>query len=81
MNMADYITYHNEFDYIAGDDRSKVFEIFPKVFKDDRGSFSEVMKTVHELNAPIPDWFTNQAWIMQINRSVSKGGTVRGCHA
>ena len=76
-----YITYHNEFDCILGDDTSKVFEITPKVFKDSRGSFSEVLKDMLNTSEPIPAWLSNQNWIKQINRSVSYGRTIRGCHA
>lgn len=53
-----------------------VFQIFPDVFGDDRGNFSEVLKQ--------DDFDADQlgtSWIKQINRSVSKGGTIRGCHA
>ena len=78
--MADYIKYHDEFGCISGDDASRVFEIFPKVFKDGRGSFSEVMKQTSDDNG-VPEWFKNQSWIKQVNRSVSSEGTVRGCHA
>lgn len=78
--MAEYITYHDEFGCIAGDDTSRVFEIAPKVFKDTRGSFSEVLKEQNE-NDQVPSWFKTQSWIKQVNRSVSSEGTIRGCHA
>lgn len=61
-----------------------VFEIEPKVFNDDRGCFSEVMKYQEDTcNMPLEAICisTNISWIKQINRSVSKGCTIRGCHA
>ena len=38
------IRYHDEFDDMNGREKSEVFEIFPKVFKDGRGFFVEVAK-------------------------------------
>ena len=56
--------------YQFGEDtRTSVFEIFPKVFDDSRGWFSEVLKG------------DDLWWIKQINRSSSRGGVIRGCHA
>lgn len=59
-----------EFKENSSDHRSNVFEVLPNVFKDNRGSFSEVLKGVFGLS-----------WIKQINRSVSSARTIRGCHA
>lgn len=59
--------------YMFGDDtRTSVFEIFPKVFNDNRGWFSEVLND-HDRGEL---W-----WLKQINRSSSKPGVIRGCHA
>ena len=57
-----------DFASIPEDPRSSVLEIFPKVFPDSRGWFSEVLKG--DIN-----------WIKQINRSSSCANVVRGCHA
>lgn len=45
------------------------YMIYPKIFGDNRGSFSEVLAGEDAI------------WIKQINRSISIGGTIRGCHA
>lgn len=76
------IEYCKTFGEINGDEKSKVFEIFPSVFSDNRGSFSEVLKSRGSWpyeNEPL--WFNDLTWIKQVNRSKSKGGTVRGLHA
>lgn len=77
------IRYHDEFDDMNGREKSAVFEIFPKVFKDGRGFFVEVAKEQlnWSFNDQIPLWFSNLHWVKQINRSSSSGGVVRGCHA
>lgn len=80
--MSEFIEYCNEFDCIQDDKQSKVFQVFPKVFEDDRGSFTEVLKDFGQWPKDnIPIWFSSLGWIRQINRSVSCPGTVRGCHA
>ena len=80
--MSEFIEYCNEFDCIQGDDQSKVFQIFPKVFEDDRGSFTEVLKDFGQWPKDnIPIWFSNLSWIRQINRSVSDQYVCRGMHA
>ena len=73
----------NLFSGIVGDDRSYVFELTPDVFSDNRGSFSEVLKDYGgwNENSEYPLWFSNLNWIRQINRSISKPGVIRGCHA
>lgn len=73
----------NIFSGIQGDDKSYVFELIPNVFSDNRGSFSEVLKDYGywNENSEYPLWFSNVNWVMQINRSKSKSGTIRGCHA
>jgi dTDP-4-dehydrorhamnose 3,5-epimerase len=67
---------------VSGDSRSAVFEVQPKVFSDSRGSFCEVLKQQDDAqNEDSPAWFSNTSWIMQVNRSTSKPGVIRGCHA
>lgn len=64
------------------DGHSRVFQVILKKFYDDRGYFTEVLKTINiDQDNPLPDWFQNLSWIKQINRSQSSAGTVRGCHA
>lgn len=81
--MSRQIIYHDEFDSFDNIKGSRVFEVFPSVFNDNRGYFCEVMKGntswSSELDGPI--WFNDSGWIRQINRSMSKGKTIRGCHA
>lgn len=52
------------------DDGRGVFQLFPSVFNDDRGWFAEMLRSEH-----------NIIDIKQINRSCSKAGVIRGCHA
>lgn len=60
----------------------QVFQIFPNVFNDDRGYFTEVLKDIGEWpKSELPLWITQLSWIRQVNRSASQSGTVRGCHA
>lgn len=56
------------FDFSA--DGRGVFQLFPKIFDDNRGWFTEVLR----LDLDLID-------IKQINRSCSRPGVVRGCHA
>lgn len=66
------IEYSDKFSSLYNEKHSSVYQIFPKVFCDGRGSFSEVLKTDNE---------NDLSWIKQINRSKSTRLTVRGCHA
>ena len=69
------ITYCSAFDQT----KTRVYEIFPKIFNDNRGSFTEVLKF-----APPDQKLLKQGGvegIKQINRSKSIAGTVRGMHA
>lgn len=63
---------------------SYVFEILPAIYSDSRGSFSEVLK-IQENASDMPSEAkritTSFTWIKQVNRSVSRGSTIRGCHA
>lgn len=56
--------------------KSTVFQIFPSVFTDNRGSFSEIWKNSNQTNP-----FSDFSWVKQVNRSKSIGNTIRGCHA
>lgn len=71
---------YEDFYSFPHDDRSAVFQVFPDVYSDSRGYFAEVMKEREE-PADLPDWYRKPGWIKQVNRSMSGGGTVRGCHA
>jgi len=75
-NISMKIEYDNVFDCPHD---SKVFQIFPDVHGDNRGYFTEVLKANQACN--VPSWMIDNSWIKQINRSSSKGGTVRGFHA
>lgn len=76
------IQYEDVFDSFKDDDKSRVFQLFPDYYGDNRGYFMEVLKDQGQwpLN-DIPMWLSNTDWIRQINRSSSKQGVVRGCHA
>ena len=58
------------------DEKSSVFQIFPDVHVDERGSFSEQWKL-----DPNNIWIFREAWTRQVNISKSGGGVLRGCHA
>jgi len=51
-----------------------VFELRPKIFRDERGSFSETYHSVRYTELGITDVF------VQDNQSISKKGTLRGFH-
>lgn len=70
------IIYDDDFDSIS--DNSSVFQIYPNVFQDSRGYFTEVLKTSEN---SLPNWMKTNGWIQQMNRSSSSKYTVRGCHA
>lgn len=65
------IEYDNDFDKVTSLTRGteQPYQVFPALHKDERGWFQEVMK-----GEDISRW-------VQINRSASKAGVVRGCHA
>ena len=80
--LMNFIEYDNFFDCIEEDNMSKVFQIFPKVLEDGRGSFTEVLKDFGQWPKDnIPIWFSNCQWIRQINRSTSIPNVCRGMHA
>jgi dTDP-4-dehydrorhamnose 3,5-epimerase-like enzyme len=60
--------------------RSRAFERYPDIYKDDRGCFLEVLK--HNVGLIYTDqWYSDLSWVKQINRSISKPGVIRGMHA
>lgn len=71
------IKYEETFDWFEDDARSRVFQIFPGFYTDNRGYFMEVVK-----DGGVEDdrWMMSTSWIKQINRSVSRSGVIRGCH-
>lgn len=81
-NIIMKIQYAKGFDYYLNDDTSRVFQLFPDSYKDERGYFMEVIKDYGQWPyKDIPMWLSNLQWIRQINRSSSKKGVIRGCHA
>ena len=62
---------------------NSVLQIFPNIFNDSRGYFTEVLKDhINDKDtSEIPLWLTSLSWIKQINRSSSTSYTIRGCHA
>lgn len=69
MKKLDNADIDNEFDTLDG--LNFVYSVNPNIFKDDRGWFMERMQ--------FPG--SNFMDIKQINRSCSKPGVIRGCHA
>lgn len=65
------IEYDNDFDKVTSLTRGteQPYQVFPALHKDERGWFQEVMK-----GEDVSKW-------VQINRSASRAGVVRGCHA
>lgn len=62
-------------------ERGAVLQLFPQVFADSRGSFSEVLKFERGPNDSFTHWIFRPGWMMQVNRSKSSSGVVRGLHA
>lgn len=52
------IIYDDDFDSIS--DNSSVFQIYPNVFQDSRGYFTEVLKTSEN---SLPNWMKTNGWI------------------
>lgn len=77
----DYIEYLDDFAHFEDDPTSRVFQIHPNVYRDERGSFTEVLKDHQYGISNMPIWFSNSSWIKQINRSVSAPNVCRGLHA
>lgn len=67
------------FDYFENDNDSKVYEIYPDYYKDDRGYFMEVIK--YDNNNFSPKILQKSNNIKQINRSSSSNSVFRGFHA
>lgn len=61
-------------------ERETVLQIFPDVFKDSRGTFSEVLKFERAPTESSVNWILKPGWMMQINRSKSISGVFRGLH-
>ena len=59
---------------------SAVWTAEPDVFGDGRGWFCEVAKE-RGPGEGVPPWAESLSWVKQVNRSSSRPGTVRGCHA
>jgi dTDP-4-dehydrorhamnose 3,5-epimerase len=74
------IKYTSDFDYFDNDSSSRVFEIFPDYFIDNRGYFMEVMK-FDKTSTILPEFLSNPQWVKQINRSQSHKSVFRGFHA
>lgn len=79
--MLENIVFHDQFDSFDDDKMSSVFEVFPPIFHDNRGYFCEVLKEQRKNLDEDIQWIKSASWIKQINRSCSKGKTIRGCHA
>ena len=69
MKKLDLVDIDEEFDTLSG--TSTVYQVFPNIFKDDRGWFME------RLQFPGNNFMD----IKQMNRSCSRPGVIRGCHA
>ena len=79
--MSEQIVFHDSFDSFEADPTSRVFEVFPPMFHDKRGYFCEVSKEGSNKLEDDMKWFNNLKWVKQVNRSCSKGKTIRGMHA
>ena len=76
------VFFEEAFDWFENDETSRVFQIIPDVFEDERGYFMEVFKQYpYQEKEELPLWIKNSKWIKQINRSSSQAGVIRGCHA
>lgn len=82
------IVFDNDFWYDFDDEKSRVFQIFPDVYEDERGKFLESWKFIDKKDVKDDDyfeddihWIFKENWIKQINTSYSKKCTIRGCHA
>ena len=62
-------------------DRGSVLEILPDAHLDPRGSFAEILKFERGPLPTLTHWISRPGWIMQVNRSRSVSGVVRGMHA
>lgn len=70
------------FDRMCGTrERGAVFQVFPDVHMDPRGSFVEVLKFERYPTDKTVGWIFRPGWIMQVNRSKSISGVARGLHA
>lgn len=72
------------FDWFENEPNSRVMDIVPDCYKDNRGYFMEVMKDTTYLvneNEQVNEIVSSINWVKQINRSSSTKGVVRGCHS
>lgn len=69
------------FDYDENDTFSIALQYFPKVFKDNRGSFTEVLRENAANEEMELAQLADLSWIKQINRSTSEKNVCRGMHA
>jgi dTDP-4-dehydrorhamnose 3,5-epimerase len=69
------------FDYFENDVNSKVIELIPDCFGDDRGYFMEVLRYDNKNTENLPTVLQNPKYIKQINRSSSSKSVFRGFHA
>lgn len=75
------IVYDDSFWFNENDEKSRVFQIFRDKFEDNRGYFEEVLKNESRgVVSETPEWFKDNNWIKQVNRSVSNNNVIRGCH-
>lgn len=72
---------NNCFDYFENDVNSKVIELIPDYFGDDRGYFMEVLRYDNKNTENLPTVLRNPNYIKQINRSSSSKSVFRGFHA
>lgn len=69
----------NDFWYDVNDLTSQVFEIYPKIFGDHRGGFSQSISYLDYESTKY--WVHKLDWIKQVNRSYSEPYVFRGIHA
>lgn len=72
------------FDWFDNEPNSRVMDIVPECYKDNRGYFIEVIKEntlLTESDEQISEIIKSTNWIKQINRSSSSKGVIRGCHS
>lgn len=79
-NISMIVKFHTQFWHDSSISRSCVFERFPNVFGDTRGSFCEVLKHI-DWPTKEDGWVSDLSWVKQVNRSRSKAGVARGMHA
>ena len=71
------IEFDTDFWYDFDDKKSRVFQIIPDVYEDERGKFLESWKFIDKKDVSDDDyddthWIFKENWIKQINTSYSK---------